>query len=298
MNLLITAISEGFLWGVMALGLYISFRILNVPDMTTEGTFPLGAATASALIVNGMNPVLATVIAFFAGTIGGAITGILMTKLRVPPLLAGILSMTGLYSINLRVMGSANISLLDEPRLTNLFGNYINLPPNYDTILMGLVISIILITLLILFFKTDFGQGLIATGDNERMAKSMGINPTIMKIFGLMAANGLIALSGALVAQDNGYADISMGIGTIVIGLASVMIAEVVFGNLSLGGRIVSLVAGSIIYRFVMSLALALGMPPNDLKLISAILLVLVIAIPKLIGDSNVQLFKKRKEGN
>lgn len=290
MDLLITAISEGFLWGIMALGLFISFRILNVPDMTTEGTFPLGAATAASFIANGMDPILATVIAFFAGALGGAITGIMMTKLHVPPLLAGILTMTGLYSINLRVMGSANISLLNEARLTNFFSNFMNLPPNYDTILMGLIINILLIALLVLFFKTDMGQALIATGDNERMARSMGINTATMKIFGLMVANGLIALSGGLVAQDNGYADISMGIGTIVIGLASVMIAEVVFDNLTLGARITSLAAGSVIYRFVISLALALGMQPNDLKLISAILLTLVIALPKLLGGKKFTL--------
>lgn len=295
MNLLIVSISEGLLWGVMALGIFISFRILRLADLTVEGSFPLGAAVASILIVNGTNPILATLLALVAGMVGGMITGLLMTKLRIPPLLAGILTMTGLYSINLRIMGRANISLLNYPRITQLLDGVFDLPSQTNLIIVGTIITAIIVIVLYLLFKTDLGQALIATGDNERMAKAMGISTSSMKVLGLMLANGLIALSGALIAQNNGYADISMGIGTVVIGLASVMIAEVAFANVSFGVRLTSLAVGSIFYRIIISGALSLGLQPNDLKLISAVLLALVISIPSFYDDY-VNKLKFRRE--
>lgn len=297
MNLIIVSISEGLLWGIMALGIFISFRIMRLADLTIEGSFPLGAAIASILISNGMNPIYATLFALVGGAIGGLFTGLLMTYFRIPPLLSGILTMTGLYSINLRIMGRANISLLNDPRVTQILNNILPLPSQTNLILVATSISIIIISLLYVLFKTDLGQALIATGDNERMAKAMGINASSMKVLGLMLANALVALSGALIAQNNGYADISMGIGTIVIGLASVMLAEVVFSNVSLGVRLTSLTVGSIFYRLIISSALSLGLQPNDLKLISAILLAFVIAIPRFYDDY-INTLKFKKEGS
>lgn len=296
MNLIIVSISEGLLWGIMALGIFISFRILRLADLTIEGSFPLGAAIASLLISNGMNPIYATMIALLGGAVGGLITGLLMTYFRIPPLLSGILTMTGLYSINLRVMGRSNISLLNFPRVTQILNNVFPFPSQTNLIIVGTLISIMIISLLYLLFKTDLGQALIATGDNERMARAMGINASSMKILSLMVANALVALSGALIAQNNGYSDISMGIGTIVIGLASVMLAEVVFSNVSLGVRLTSLTVGSIFYRLIISSALSIGLQPNDLKLISAILLAFVIAIPSFYDDY-INTLKFKQEG-
>lgn len=299
MNLLIVSISEGLLWGVMALGIFISFRILNLADLTVEGSFPLGAAVASILIVNGFHPIFATFMALIAGMLGGMVTGLMMTKFRIPTLLAGILTMTGLYSINLRIMGRANISLLNFPRITQILNDKLNLPAQTNLIIVGTLITTVIVVSLYLLFKTDLGQALIASGDNERMARAMGIHTSWMKVFGLMLANGLIALSGALIAQNNGYADISMGIGTIVIGLASVMIAEVVFANVSFGVRLTSLAVGSIFYRIIISTALSLGLQPNDLKLISAVLLAFVIAIPSFYEDYASRLkFKKEAKAD
>ncbi len=281
MSLIVNATAEGMLWGMMALGIFISFRILRRPDMTAEGAFPLGAAAGAQLIVSGIHPLVATAGAFLSGCLAGGITGVLMTKLHVPPLLSGILTMTGLYSINLRIMERANLSLLGEELVMSLLTDIVPLPASFDAIFVGIAVYAALTVLLIYFFKTDLGQALIATGDNETMARSLGIKTNSMKVIGLALANGLIALSGTLVSQNNGYADVSMGIGTVVIGLASVIIAEVVFTKLSLGGRLVSLVLGSIIYRLIISTVLALGMQPNDLKLISAIMLAIFLSMPK-----------------
>lgn len=285
MTILLSAISEGLLWAVMALGIYISFRILKRPDMTAEGAFPLGAALASTLIVQGLNPFMSTFLAFIAGSLAGAATGLLMTKGRVPGLLSGILVMTGLYSVNLRIMGRSNQSLLNHPRITSFFSEIMTLPNFYDTIFMGFLILAILIVLLNFFLSTDLGQALIATGDNENMARAMGIKTDAMKILGLALANGFVALSGALLAQANGYADISMGIGTLVIGLAAVIIVETVFPNLSMVWRLVSIPVGAIIYRFIIAAVLAFGLEPNDLKIVSAIILGIFLAFPNFINN-------------
>lgn len=289
MNMIVNATAEGLLWGMMALGIFLSFRILRMPDMTAEGSFPLGAAVGVQLIVSGFHPLLATLAAFFVGCLAGAVTVFLMTKLRVPALLSGVLTMTGLYSINLRIMDRANLSLHGEERVTSLLGELFPLPTAFDTIFIGLIIYAVLVLFLLYFFQTDLGQALIATGDNERMARSLGIQTNTMKMIGLMLANGFIALSGSLIAQNNGYADVSMGIGTIVIGLASVIIAEVLFTKLSLGARLVSLALGAIIYRLIISSVLLLGMQPNDLKLLSAVMLALFLAFSAHFDQIQVQ---------
>lgn len=288
MQIIISAIAEGLLWSFMAIGIYISFRILKKPDLTAEGSFPFGGAVAAALIVNDVHPVLATIIAFFAGAVAGYLTGLLMTKGKIPGLLAGILLMTGLYSLNLVVMGRSNISLLNRPRITGLVNNYISLPMDFDAIIIALFMLSIVLSLLIYFFKADAGQALIATGDNEKMARSMGISTDNMKMLGLALANGLVGLSGALIGQYNGYVDISMGIGVFVIGLAAVIIVEIFFKDLSLSARFVSIPIGAILYRFIIAFSLYVGLPPELLKLVSAVILGLFLSLPSILSKKGV----------
>lgn len=279
MSLITSTIGQGLLWGILALGLYLSFRILNFPDMTVEGTFPFGAALCVAALTRGVNPLLATFLAFLGGTLTGLVTGLLYTKGKIPILLAGILTMTGVYSVNLRILGKANVGLLNQATLLN--GKFLStLPNNFPTIIIGLIFAISIIILLALFLNTDLGQAFIATGDNEIMARSLGINTDNMKILGLMVSNGLIGLAGGLLAQNGGYADVNMGIGTMVIGLAAIIIGEVVYGNLSLTARLVAVVVGSILYRLVLLLVLQLGFSTNDFKLISAIILAVCLMLP------------------
>lgn len=294
MGIITGAIAEGLLWALTAIGIFISFRILKRPDLTAEGAFPLGAAVAAILISQGVNPFLATLLAFIAGALAGALTGFLMTKCHVPGLLAGILVMTGLYSINLRIMGRSNISLLNAPRLTSLFSQWLDLPPFYDSILFSLLLLAVVILAVSYFFKTEYGQSIIATGDNEDMARSLGINASTMKIFGLSLANGLVGLSGGLIAQFNGYADISMGIGILVIALAAILIAETFIPKLDMGQRYMSLPIGSIIYRLIIAFILSLGMQPNDLKVISAIVLGLLIAVPNIMKSRQQKLYEPK----
>lgn len=288
MQIIISAIAEGLLWSFMAIGIYISFRILKKPDLTAEGSFPFGAAVAAALIVNDVHPVIATIIAFFAGALAGYITGLLMTKGKIPGLLAGILLMTGLYSVNLVVMGRSNISLLNQPRITSLVGHYIRLPNDFDAIIIAAFLLAIVLSLLIYFFKADAGQALIATGDNEKMARAMGISTDNMKMLGLALSNGLVGLSGALIGQYNGYVDISMGIGVFVIGLAAVIIVEIFFKELSLSARFISIPIGAILYRFIIAFSLYVGLPPELLKLVSAVILGLFLSLPSILSKKGV----------
>ncbi|GAA3630287.1 branched-chain amino acid ABC transporter permease [Lactobacillus hamsteri] len=293
MSLITSTIGQGLLWGILALGLYLSFRILNFPDMTVEGTFPFGAAVCVTALVHDVNPFLATLLSFIAGMITGAVTGLLYTKGRIPILLAGILTMTGIYSANLRILGKANVGLLNHATLLN--GKLLaNLPANFPTIVVGLIFAIIIVILLALFLNTDLGQAFIATGDNETMARSLGINTDNMKILGLMVSNGLIGLAGGLLAQNGGYADVNMGIGTMVIGLAAIIIGEVVYGDLSLTARLVAVVVGSILYRLVLLLVLQLGFSTNDFKLISAIILAICLMLPLFQKKFHVRKLLKR----
>lgn len=281
MNLIVSSIGQGLLWALLGLGLYLTFRILNFADMTVEGTFPLGAAVAVSLITQGMDPLLATVMACLAGMLAGLVTGLLYTKGKIPILLAGILVMTAIYSINLRVMGRSNISLLGKRTLFN--APFLrDLPQYFDSIFVGIVVIVIITALLIFFLNTDYGQAFIATGDNPNMARSLGIHTDTMVIVGLMLSNGLVALCGALIAQNNGYSDINMGIGTIVIALASIIIGEVAFGELTLNQRLVAVTLGSIIYRLILLAVLQLGFSANDLNLISSIVLAICMMLPQL----------------
>lgn len=281
MNLIVSAIGQGFLWGLLGLGLFLSFRIMNTTDMTVEGTFPLGAAVSVSLIVQGTNPFLSTLAAFVAGALAGLVTALLVTKGKIPSLLAGILTMTGIYSIDLMVMGKSNVSLLGKKTIYSL-AFLQKLPQYFDSVVAGTILIVLVTCDLIWFLSTDFGQAFIATGDNPQMAKSQGISPQQMTVAGLMISNGLVGLCGAVVAQCNGYADVNMGMGTIVIALASIIISEVVFRNLGLDSRLFAVSLGSIIYRLLLLAVLQVGLSSNNLNLISSLVLAACMMLPQV----------------
>ncbi len=279
--MIVSAISQGMLWAILGLGIFMTYRILDFPDMTTEGSFPLGAAVCVTAITHGVAPILATLLGVGAGMVAGLITGLLYTKGKIPVILAGILVMSGLNSVILFVMRTPNLSLLNHPILQDSFHRF-GLPDYFDTVLLGFISLGILIAVLLFFFNTDLGQGYIATGDNEMMARSLGIKTDRMKILGLTLSNGVIALSGALIAQNDGYADVNKGIGVIVIGLASIIIGEVIFQELTLAERLIAIVVGSIIYQLLILVVIKLGFDTTYLKLFSAIILAICLMIPQL----------------
>ncbi len=279
--MIVSAISQGMLWAILGLGIFMTYRILDFPDMTTEGSFPLGAAVCVTAITHGVAPILATLLGVGAGMVAGLITGLLYTKGKIPVILAGILVMSGLNSVILFVMRTPNLSLLNHPILQDSFHRF-GLPDYFDTVLLGFISLGILIAVLLFFFNTDLGQGYIATGDNETMARSLGIKTDRMKILGLTLSNGVIALSGALIAQNDGYADVNKGIGVIVIGLASIIIGEVIFQELTLAERLIAIVVGSIIYQLLILAVIKLGFDTTYLKLFSAIILAICLMIPQL----------------
>ena len=277
--MIISSVSQGLLWGILGLGIYLTFRILNFPDMTTEGSFPLGGAVAVTLMNMEIHPLLATLAGALAGCLAGLATGLLYTKGKIPTLLAGILVMTSCNSLMLMIMGRANLGLLDIQTLQDL------LPFSKDSnlLILGLMAVLFVIAGLIYFLHTKLGQAYIATGDNRDMAKSFGINTDRMEVMGLVVSNGLIALAGALVSQQDGYADVSKGIGVIVIGLASIIIGEVLFSTgLTLLERLIAIVVGSILYQFLIAAVIALGFNTNYLKLFSALVLAICLMVPVL----------------
>lgn len=291
-ELLLSATSQGMLWSLMAIGVYLTFRILNLADMTAEGSFPLGGAIASMCLIQGINPILATLAAFGGGMIAGLVTGFLNTKLRIPSLLAGIITMTGLYSITSRVMkNAANVSLLGKETIFSITQNW-GLSRNNAVIAMGTIIALLVIILLVIFFRTEIGLAMRSTGDNPQMSAANGINTQNMKILGYMISNACIALSGALLAQNNGFADLNSGVGTLVIGLASIIIAEVLLRNLPIWGRLLTLVLGAIIYRLILALVFQMNVEPSDAKLASALVLVVCLTLP------NFHLPRNLKGGN
>lgn len=283
LEIILGAVTLGLLWAVMTIGVYITYRILDIADLTVEGSITMGAAIAASAISNGVNPYAATFLALLGGMAAGLITGLLHTKLKIPALLSGILTMIALYSINLRIMGRANVSLL---RVDTVYTAFLNMGMQRTpaVMLLGFLCVIALISVLYWFFGTEIGCAIRATGNNPQMARAQGINTRSMIIIGLVISNGLVALSGALIAQSQSFADVQMGIGSIVIGLASVIIGEVLFGNL-LGRinfyfRLVSLALGAIMYRIIIALVLKMGMPANDLKLFTAITVAVALALP------------------
>lgn len=282
MDLILSSVSQGLLWSIMAIGVYVTYRILDIADLTAEGAYPLGAAVAATGIVGGMNPLLATLLAFMAGMGAGLVSGLLHTKMKIPALLTGIVTLTGLYSINLKILGKANVALLrQETLVTQLQG--LGLTKTTAVLIIGSVFVAVVILLLTLLMNTQIGLALRSTGDNIPMSEANGINVNRMKIYGYMLSNGLIALSGALLTQNNGFADLNSGTGTIVIGLASVIIAEVILRNLRIGWRLLSVVLGSIIYRLIILAILEIpGMDADLVKLFSATLLAVVLFVPEI----------------
>lgn len=279
-SLTISTIAIGLLWAVMALGVYITYRVLDIADLSVEGSFPLGAAIAASLMVAGYGPLTAIIAAFVLGALAGIATGLLHTKMKIPALLAGILTMIALYSVNLRIMGKANIPLLGVDTTFKIARNLTGLNSGECTLIVGFIVTVMVSLFLYWFFGTEIGAAIRATGFNQQMIRAQGVNTDNTIILGLLLSNGLVAVSGALVAQSNGFADVGMGVGTIVIGLASVIIGEVLFGTRSFANCLISVVLGSVIYRIVIAAVLAMGMPPNDLKLFTAVLVAIALAMP------------------
>lgn len=281
-TMIVSTIGQGLLWSLLAIGIFMTYRILNFPDMTTEGTFPLGGAVCVTAITSGIHPVLATLLGVVAGMAAGLVTGILYTKGKIPVILAGILVMSGLNSVILYVMKSPNKGLGHHyPKIQDFF-TQLNLPDYFDIVLMGTIFVVVTIGLLLFFFNTNLGQAYIATGDNETMARSLGIKTDRMKILGLTLSNGVIALAGALISQNDGYADVSKGIGVIVIGLAAIIIGEVLFGELTFAERLIAIVIGSILYQLIIFLIIFAGFDTTYLKIISSAILAVCLIVPQL----------------
>ena len=273
-------VSQGLIWAILGLGIFMTFRILDFPDMTTEGSFPLGGAVAVTLITKGVNPLFATLAAIGAGSLAGLATGLLYTKGKIPTLLSGILVMTSCNSVILFVMQRANLGLLGYKKIQE----FLPFASGFNEILIGLIFVTLVILGLIFFLDTRLGQAYIATGDNPDMARSFGINTDRMELMGLVISNGIIALSGALMAQQEGYADASRGIGVIVIGLASLIIGEVLFSNVTLTERLLSIAIGSIAYQFLIWAVIALGINTSYIRIFSALILAICLMIPTFKG--------------
>ena len=281
-NSLPTTLMEGFVWGILAMGVYISYRILDVPDMTVDGSLALGGIVSAMLTVKGWNVFLTIPIAVIAGALAGIVTALLHTKLKIPAILSGILTMFALYSINMRILGNrSSQSLVGLPSIKDTLAQLLNIPFIYTNLIFSFLIMAGLVALLYWFFGTQLGSSIRATGCNPDMARAQGINTDNMKIAGLALSNGIAALSGCLFTQLQGSADVNMASGTIVIGLASVVIGEIIFNNkLSFWIKLSGAVAGATIYRTIIVIALLLGMPTSDLKLVTAVLVALALSLP------------------
>ena len=286
------ALEQGLLYSFMVLGVFITFRVLDFPDLTVDGSLPLGAGVTAAMIIAGHSPVAATATGVAAGVLAGCVTGLLHLLLKSggsdatnygPKLLAGILTMTALYTINLRAMGRSNIPLLGVDGVFEKLGAFLRVDMfNWNLILALAALTIVVKYILDWFLHTEFGLCLLATGDNEQMIRAMGTNTNLTRIVGLGIANGLVALSGGLVAQQQGFADVGMGIGTIVAGLAGVIMGEVIFGVRGISWVLFSVIGGSIVYRLLIAVSLRLGIAPTDLKLLTAALVVVALSIPTI----------------
>ena len=310
MNLLMASLTIGFILSLLSVGVYISFRIFKMPDITADGSFALGAAVSAVLIVQGVSPVLATAAGFAAGCVAGLITGILHTRFQINSLLSGILVMTALYSINLHIMGKSNVPMLYETTLMtmaakafaltgckeviNIFGWQIS-DQDAATFLFSVIMIIIACIVLHRFFRTNIGTSMRATGDNPDMIRALGVNTGSMITLGLCLSNGLVALSGSLLAQYQGFADVQMGIGMIVLGLASVIIGEALVGSASIGLTLCGVVMGSLLFRLLIAIALRWGLNPTDLKLITALFVFAALIVPRLAAKLKK---KERQAGN
>ena len=286
-SILPISLQQGLAYALVALGIALTFRVLAFPDLTVDGSFPLGGAVVARLIVAGFDPILAVIGAIAAGFIAGCLTGILNTRLKINSLLAGILMMTILYSVNLRIMGRANIQLLDRTTVLTFMEN-MDVVRYLPIIIFFFIITVIMKVLVDLFLHTEYGMAMRATGDNETMIRSLGVNTDNATVFGLGLSNAMVALSGALVAQDQGFSDVGMGIGMIVAGLASIIIGEALIKPKTVFRLTLAAVVGSLFYRFIISLGLRLGLAPTDLKMATGLMVILALGIPA---------FKKAREG-
>jgi putative ABC transport system permease protein len=299
MTLLIGAFTLGIILSLLAIGVFISFRVFDFPDITVDGSITFGAAIAAILLIRGSNPFTATAGGFAGGFLAGAVTGILHTRFKINGLLSGILVMTALYSINLHVMGRSNLPLLNVTTLGNYaerFGNFIfvgkttlnvfgwDVPTKDASVLLcSFLLTVAVGWLLFVFFRTDLGTAMRATGNNPQMMRALGVSIENMITAGLALSNGLVGMAGALLAQYQGFADVQMGIGMVVLGLASVIIGEALTGTRSLGLTIIGAVMGSILFRLLVAIALRWGLNPNDLKLITAIFVFIALILPRLL---------------
>ena len=298
-NALPGSFSQGLIWGIMAIGVYITYRILDVADLTVDGSFATGGAVAVILILNGCNLWLAMLLAFVAGLLAGDITGLLHTCMGIPAILSGILTQLALYSINLKIMGKANqsINVNQTDLLVSL--RWVKEFAFHNPLITVGVVLVILIALLYWFFGTEMGCGIRATGTNLNMSRAQGINTNLNKVLGIMLSNGLVAFSGAFLAQYQGFADVKMGQGAIVIGLAAVIIGEALFGKIfkNFALRLLSVAFGSIIYYIVIQTVITLGMDANLLKLLSAAIVAIFLAVPYWKGQYTQKHMRKHKGG-
>ena len=293
------AISQGLIWGIMAIGVYITYRILDVADLTVDGSFATGGAVAVVLILNGCNLWLAMIAAFVAGLLAGAITGLLHTLMGIPPILAGILTQLSLYSINLKIMGKANqsVNVNQTDLLVSL--RWVKEFAFHNPLITVGIVLIVMIALLYWFFGTEMGCAIRATGSNLNMSRAQGINTSFNKVLGIMLSNGLVAFSGAFLAQYQGFADVKMGQGAIVIGLAAVIIGEALFGKIfkNFALRLLSVAFGSIIYYIVIQAVITMGLDANLLKLLSAAIVAIFLAVPYWKGHFAEKHMKRSKKG-
>lgn len=293
------AVAQGVLWGIMVLGVYITYRLMDIADLTVDGSFALGACVCAVLVVNKrVDPVVALLVSAMAGLAAGAVTGILHTFFEIPAILAGILTQISLWSINLRLMGGkSNIPLLKVETLISKFVKMTGLTQSQASMIIGIIAAIIIILFLYWFFGTEIGSALRATGNNEDMVRALGVNTKMTKLLALTLSNGLVGLSGALVCQSQKYGDINLGTGAIVIGLASIVIGEVLMGRLtSFYWKLTSVVVGSIVYFVIRALVLRMGLDANDMKLLSAIIVALALSFPVVLAK--YRLKKEYSEGD
>ena len=294
------AVAQGVLWGIMVLGVYITFRLMDIADMTVDGSFALGACVCAVLVVNkGVNPVLALLVAAAAGVVAGAVTGILHTVFEIPAILAGILTQISLWSINLRIMGGkSNLPLLKVKTLISGLAASFGMTQAQASMIVGIVLAVAAILFLYWFFGTEIGSAMRATGNNEDMVRALGVDTRMTKLLSLMVSNGLVGLSGALVCQSQKYGDVGSGTGAIVIGLAAVIIGEAVFGRIfhNFALKMASVSIGAIIYYIVIQLVLTLGFDANLLKLLSASVVAVFLAVPYWKGKYFSKPVKKAKE--
>ena len=277
------AVSQGVLWGIMVLGVYITYKILDIADLTVDGSFALGSCVCATMILNmNMNPALAILVAGIAGMLAGAVTGILHTVFEIPAILAGILTQISLWSVNLRIMGGkSNMPLLKVDTIFSGIVEKTGMKGSMVSLLIGIVIAAVVISILYWFFGTEIGSAIRATGNNEKMIRALGVDIKTTKMIGLMISNGLVGISGALVCQNSKYGDINMGTGAIVIGLAAIVIGEVLLGKfISFKMKLISAVVGSVVYFAIRAIVLYLGMSANDMKLLSAVIVALALCIP------------------